>query len=86
MLTEHNGDSMRWGCIVTPSDIDPRWEWCTENLGPRMVPGIGFIWREPWNLSDFKVYNGWRDMGDIAQEEWRFRYREHAVMFDIVWA
>jgi hypothetical protein len=52
-------------------------DWCCDNLGPRVRPQRGFIWRpddaRAWHLGD-------------RPTRWLFREEDHAVWFAMVWA
>ena len=66
------GGPMPW--LVLPAAETAEWdgmqEWCLANIGPRVSPR-GFLWLEPrrWGTGT----------------GWRFRHRDDAVLFDMVW-
>ena len=67
----------RVGVSVSFGELhDRRMRWCQEELGPNIVPAVGFVWRLPRPLVP-------RDRHDL--DVWCFRERAGAVVFDMVW-
>lgn len=75
MLTEPTISSLPWGVVIPwqRSDLDAMRSWCEDNIGPRVVSGVGYQWRDPL-------------LSSLGDGVWRFRSREAAVLFGMVWA